>query len=205
MTTTTPMPPLGERAGDLAMLQQLCEAANRIAFVIYGVRDTCITTSAALQAALAHAGIATDLVRVRASVIPRDRATIGAVLGSDGDGPRLLAARPGYWPGHLVVVTQGGVLLDATVDQVNEGNPALDVRPLALAVPAGFLVPHTPYWEAPCAEATVGDQGTRVRYQRYPRQVGWRSAPAFRRCHWWPVAAPLLDVGADQDQLATHH
>lgn len=52
---------------------------------------------------------------------------------------------PGRFGGHLVVVADRQILLDPTLDQVNRIEKGIDLRPLALRVPEGWVDgdPHT--------------------------------------------------------------
>lgn len=177
-------------AGAPAALRSACELANVVAYEIRQERNTCVVTSHALAAYLRAAeNLEAGLVRVTAVTHPRCRCATnchgltcqGAVLGSDGGGERLPKARDSGWWGHLVV-TCGGYLLDPTVDQSN--NEFVHLGPLVLPLPNG--------WNDGESVMLTDAEGTFVRYSKFRRQVGWKSAPDARPSHWRPIVNLML-------------
>jgi hypothetical protein len=64
----------------------------------------------------------------------------------------------------------GNVLLDPTLDQVNDGYPYLGATPMVVEFASGqtmFFVPS-------------GYEGAEVRYRLFPGRGGWKAAPDFR-------------------------
>jgi len=160
----------------------------------------CILASATLLEVLDHLQIAAQPLRVEAVVYPppdHPSEHYPCALGSDGDGTRRPAAKPDMWHGHLAVLTHDNFLLDATLDQVNEGNPWLDARPFVATVPLDFGIvwfgldrDHTTWhplesWQTPWPD-------TRVRYLAFPGRGGFKSAPDWRPSHRRELVATLL-------------
>jgi hypothetical protein len=124
-------------------------------------------------------------MRVEAAVLRESGP--GCILGSIGDGSRQPAAGPGMWHGRLVTVIQDSAsddeyLIDTTLDQVNDDHPWLEAKPCVV------YLPHTTWHEPPRWEGAlkwtgnmhIFGNGTTVRYTKFHRQNGWRSAGDFR-------------------------
>lgn len=149
--------------------------ANRAAFEEYGDRDSCISTSYALAAFLTQRGYAPEPTRIETVVHPL-ATRHGCVLGWRGDGSRQPASGPGEWKGHLGVVVDEW-LLDPTLDQA-------DIP----GVPHGAIVLITSRWLTgeDAAYLTTCPEIS-IRFRRFPRQNGWKSAAAARPIQWKPV------------------
>jgi hypothetical protein len=97
-----------------------CKYANEISAVFNNRRrDTCILTSAALRD-----GYPAEMMRIEAAVSNHAVDPSACILGFDGDGSKEQKASPGMWRGYVGVVT-GNVLLDPTLDEVNDRYPYL--------------------------------------------------------------------------------
>jgi hypothetical protein len=163
-----------------AQLQQACELANLATREIKPDElATCILTSWALCQYLLDHGHNAALVRVELAIWPAERENGGYLAGSSGDGTRIPAARPGWWHGHLAVMVESGHLLDPTIDQAN--------RNLRNVAPMPLVVPLPSWWDSGRAAFYVDDDETMVRYSKFHRQNGWKSAPDSRPSHWRPV------------------
>jgi hypothetical protein len=175
-------------------VQDMCALFNREIFEFYESRDSCIFSTAVVCDVLRRTLDWPHIhpMRVEAAVFPEKNGP-GCVLGSAGDGSRLPAAEPGMWHGHLVTVIQDSdgddeYLIDTTLDQVNINHPELDARPCVV------YLPHTRWQEPPRWEGALKwtgnmhlfGNGTTVRYCKFHRQNGWKSAADFcpnRRRH----------------------
>jgi hypothetical protein len=187
-------------------LRDACTLANACAYQWLGYRNSCILTSHALAAFLRLRGHDASLVRVELHPFPQCRCTPDTlaalnvrynsnlrweschgrncdayVLGWDGDGSRRRAASPGKWAGHLAVTSEG-CLLDPTADQVNKSFEVL--RPVAVPLPEG--------WDEGKGIRFTDGSRTFVRYERYHRQAGWKSAGDARPSHWMPVVHRMV-------------
>jgi hypothetical protein len=147
-----------------ANLQQLCILANRLSYELFGIRESCILSSAALAEALSVLGVEARSLRVRASFIPRTKIPefMGAYSG-------LGATEPGFPPrerifgnGHLVCIAAGRYLPDATLSQVNKRQPYLAAAPIVAEVSVEFF-------EGRGVEVDAGNRGSKVRYNIFPR------------------------------------
>lgn len=176
-------------------LRAACELANATAYDLFGGRDSCVLTSHALAAFLCEAqGRDATLTRIEAHIFPQCRCTTDChgryctcrSLGGDSTGSRRPAAGPGYWHGHLAV-TCDGFLLDPTIDQVN--SDLIHLAPLVLPLPSG--------WDDGKSIMLADAENTFVRYNKYHRQVGWKSAPDARPSHWRDVVGLMAEVGSN--------
>jgi hypothetical protein len=184
-TFGSPLPLAQVRESVPADLQAWCELANEAGWMEMGEPDTCVLTSHALAEYLRLMGREPQLVRVEAAAHPRCQRGTGVILGSEGDGTRRPAAGPGKWHGHLAVACDGH-LLDPTIDQVN--NELLHFTPLVFPLPS--------WWdEGRAIFFTDGDRNM-LRYKRFYRQAGWKSAPDARPSHWRPVTALMVELAA---------
>jgi hypothetical protein len=167
-------------------LREWCQLANWCAFEIYGARNTCIATSHALAAFLRARGLSAEPFRaeVHAHARVSKPDIYGFGLGWDGDGSR----RPKVdgWRGHLAV-SCGDWVLDPTIDQADVGG--VTIEPAAFRKPAGWTGGQGYQWT---------ERGINVRYSFYRRQVGWKSAPAARRCQWADVL-DLMEIIAENE------
>lgn len=182
-TFQSPLPLAGLRVpGDL---QRWCNLANRAAWIDMGEPDTCILTSHALAAYLELMGREPRLVRVEAAAFgPRT----GHILGSEGNGTRMPAAAPGMWNGHLAVACDGH-LLDPTIDQMNlDDHNQFSFAPLVFGLPV--------WWDEGRAIFFTDGGGNMLRYTKFSRQAGWKSAPDARPSHWRPVTALMVELEA---------
>jgi hypothetical protein len=176
---------------DLPGLMQLCQITNRVGWEVNGKSDTCILMSAALHDVLTLSRIPAEFLRVRAAVhcgccsSPRSK-HYGCVLGSDGDGTRLSAARPDHWRGHLVVIAGGRYLMDPTLDQVNVGHPWLKAEPFTGEVTLEFLHGEKSLFTA------AGKAGSTVCYTAFPGRGGFKSAPDMRPSHRREIVRRIL-------------
>jgi hypothetical protein len=176
---------------DLPGLTLLCQITNRIGWQINAKPDTCVLMSASLHEVLTRLGIPAEFLRVRAAVhcgcgcSPRSK-HYGCVLGSNGDGTRLPAARPDHWHGHLVVVALGQYLLDATLDQVSVGHPWLAAEPFVGEVTLEFLRGEKSLL------ATTGNAGSSVCYSAFPGRGGYKTAPDMRPSHGRDIVRRVL-------------
>jgi hypothetical protein len=171
---------------DIRYLQSLTETANRCAFAMLGSRDTCVLTSHALADVLSAEGA----YPLRVSVLVFQ--TVGGIctsLGDDGGGTRLPASDRGMWKGHLAVAVGRAWLLDATLDQANRPEWSSTDGPLALPLPASF-------WDLslPSHQRLVWHRafGIEVRFNLYPKQVGFAGKGDARPSHWRPLADAIL-------------
>jgi hypothetical protein len=161
-------------------LTRLVALSNRVGWQVNGKPDTCVLTSATLHEILIRAGIGAEFLRVRAAVHCScgssgcAREHYGCVLGGDGDGSRLPAAKPGAWHGHLIVIALGRYLLDATLDQVNRDHPWLEAEPFVSEVTSEFLRGSISLF------ATTGKASATVAYSAFPGRGGFKSAPDMR-------------------------
>ncbi len=169
-------------------LNRLAKIANRVSFRDCGHRKTCILTSAALYHAICDLGWGVRPVRLRTSVYSVDpNYRHGCVLGSDGGGERLPKALEGSWWGHLGVVVHERFLIDATIDQVQEGNRwARGTKPFVGEVPSGFLTGAVSLFVEHHGPVSLS-------YSMFHRQNGWRAAPDWRcKYHWHPLTQQIL-------------
>jgi hypothetical protein len=158
----------------------------------FGHTGLCILASATLLEVLERLGINAQPLRVEATVYPSPAQEGGShypcALGSNGDGTRRPAAKPGMWAGHLVVWTHDRRLLDATLDQVNSEHPWLEARPFVHQSPAGLRIAwfgldrEADSWQALESWQTPWPD-TRVRYGTFPGRGGFKGAPDFRPSH----------------------
>jgi hypothetical protein len=176
---TFDIPPDNSPAAYVSDLRRWCDLANRIAYETLGYRNSCVLTSHALAAFLREQGIDAEPFRAEMHAFPDDGLDAGFVLGSSGDGTRRPAASPGGWWGHLAV-SCGEWVLDPTIDQSAVGYRRL--RPAVFRKPSG--------WDEGVAHCW-NENGIDVRYQRYYRQVGWKSAPDARPSHWLDVVLKM--------------
>lgn len=160
---------------DIETLDRLCRLANREAFAVCGIRNSCILTSAVLRDVLEHLGIPAELMRVEAVSF----GTRGAViLGSEGDGTRRRAAAPSMWHGHLAVIAAGRFLLDPTLDQIDGQEPFTSE-----ITDAWLRGEETLWWldGIPAKRVTgSGQVAETLRYRALPHRGGWKRAPDFR-------------------------
>jgi hypothetical protein len=132
-----------------------CRYTNAVSVAFNnGHRDTCILTSAALRDVLRHFGYSAEMMRIEAAAANDAIDRAACILGSDGDGSRRQKANPGMWCGHVGVVT-GNVLLDPTLDQVNDTYTYLGATPMFVEFAAGQTVFFVP----------TGDNGAEVRFK----------------------------------------
>lgn len=165
-------------------LKRWCLLANLAAYEACQCRNTCIATSHALAAFLREKGLAAEPFRAEVFIWSDDRAVHGTSLGSSGDGTRRPAARPGMWYGHLAVAC-GNYILDPTIDQAEVGG--VRIQPAVFAKPDGWDSGAVHYWD---------ESDLHVRYNRYHRQVGWKSAGDARPSHWRDIAELMQAVSA---------
>lgn len=162
---------------DIETLDRLCRLTNREAFDLCGIRNTCITTSAALRDILERLGIPAELMRVEVAGF----STKGLViLGSDGDGQRRPKPKDGGWWGHVAVVAAGQFLLDPTFDQV-EG-----CQPFTGEITEDWLTGKQTLWWVDGVRApgfpgnSAADLPSTIRYHALAGRGGWKGTPAFR-------------------------
>lgn len=167
-------------------LVTLCKIANHRTFYHFGHRSTCILTSAALLHVLTELKYNAQPMRVRASVGSDDPKLTGVLLGSDGDGTRRPKAQPGHWHGHLAVVADDSILIDATIDQTQEAHDWIQMGPI--------VCPVTPEWLAGTDRIRVTSGNVNVSYFAFPGRGGFKSAPDWRRSHWYWLARDILNV-----------
>jgi hypothetical protein len=180
--------------------QHLVELVNRTAVRLWRRHDTCVASTAALIRILAAHDIQARALRVEAHVWPpsgHPPNVYGSVLGSAGDGSRRPAAKPGMWHGHLACLAEESWLLDSTLDQVCYGKKtritAVRIKPLAARIPEGFLELPAERW-APGTPLDVPQaDGWYARYWMFRRQVGWKSAGAFRPSQHADLVYAVLD------------
>jgi hypothetical protein len=159
---------------ELSSLLALTVRANRLAREYYGLSNSCVHTSAALRDVLLAHDIEADVLRVQAMVFPADRMLGWAcILGGDGDGTRR--PKSNGWHGHLVTIAAGRFLLDATLDQVNDGQPQLKALPFAAEVSPAFLRGEERHHDI------TGPAGALVRYTAFPGRGGYKHLPSFRK------------------------
>ena len=184
-TFGSPTPLAGLREQVPAQLQRWVELANRAGWLDMGRPDSCVLTSHALAAYLELAGREPWLVRVEACAFgPRT----GTCLGSEGDGTRRPAAAPGKWSGHLAVGCDGH-LMDPTLDQINDsGAEHYTFGPV--------VFPLSAWWDECRAVFFTDGNGNMLRYKRFSRQAGWKSAPDARTSHWRPVLDLMTELDA---------
>jgi hypothetical protein len=172
-----------------------CKSANEISAVFNnGYRDTCILTSAALRDVLRRLGYTAKMMRIEAAVSNHAVDPSACILRFDGDGSRRRKAAPRMWRGHVGVVI-GNVLLDPTLDQVNDGYPFMGATPMVVEFAPGqtmFFVP-------------TGDKGAEVRFSLSPERCGWKAAPDFRfDSRRRPMIEAVLEkLGADGTATTT--
>ena len=153
-------------------LERWCLIANVAAYEVCQCRNSCIATSFALAAFLREQGLQAEPFRAEVYIHSDDRAITSTSLGSSGDGTRRPAAAPGMWHGHLAV-TCGDYVLDPTIDQAEVGG--ISILPAVFAKPDGWDQGAAYCWD---------ESDLHVRYKRYHRQVGWKSAGDARPSHW---------------------
>jgi hypothetical protein len=104
------------------------------------------------------------------------------------------------WRGHLAV-TCGPYVLDPTIDQAAAGK--IRLRPAVFLKPAGWdesgrddgsRANGTAYW--------WDERGLMVRYGKYHRQVGWKSAGDARPSHWRDIVAEMERLSTRPRRLA---
>jgi hypothetical protein len=159
---------------DIETLDRLCRLTNRKAFAVYGIRSSCIFTSAALRDILEHLGIDAELMRVEALGFGKKGPVI---LGSDGDGTRRPASAPGMWKGHLTVIADGRFLLDPTLDQID------GCKPFTGEITDMWLRGEQTLWWVDGVRANgfpAQKAESATRYHAFPGRGGWKSAPDFR-------------------------
>ena len=164
----------GQCTPDIETLDRLCRLVNREAFDLCGIRNTCITTSAALRDVLERLGIPAEMMRVEAAVPVGNSAII---LGHDGDGQRRPKPKDGGWWGHVAVVAAERFLLDPTLDQVK------DCQPFSGEVTDDWLAGKCALWWVDGVRADgfpAAHADTALRYYAFPGRGGWKSTPAFR-------------------------
>jgi hypothetical protein len=168
---------------ELAEANQAANAANRRV----GNRiDNCIAVGCALCRYLLEYGHPAELVRISAGVFPPNSVQ-AVVLGSEGHGTRRPAAGPGMWRGHLGVECEG-FLLDPTLDQATGPEMPYPVPPMVVLLPADWGKDR---W---ASVYIILDGGTRLRWTRYPRQVGFRSVPAARPAQWRDIYEAMQQI-----------
>ena len=168
----------------IELLKEIARIANREARRLTGRRANCVLVSRVSCEVLPVLGDRCASTASKGSVHhPSDRRAIGNVLGSDGDGPR---SKPGMWKGHLVVLADQRWLIDATIDQNHGRNGWVELDDVFVGeVPIGFLE-----GEASC-RSSLGNAEVSYRVRR--RQVGWKSAPDWRReSNWEPLVRMVL-------------
>jgi hypothetical protein len=118
---------------ELDKLKDFATTANREIFKFYSNRASCIFSTAVVCEVLTHFGMKSEPLRVTTGAFP-DKG-IGVVLGSDGDGVRQPAAKPGHWRGHLVSLVEDQYLIDTTLDQINRRGFCTVAKPVVIYLP----------------------------------------------------------------------
>jgi hypothetical protein len=182
-------------------LSAFCVLANKMIRNHYGRPDSCIYSAGVVCDVLTHFGIRAEPLRVEAAIFPNIRQHGGVVLGSLGDGTRRPAAKPDCWHGHLCTLVENVYLVDTTFDQVNVGRPELKAGPVTLDLRETKWFDPSPPWRGCPWTGCLSIFDSTVRYTRYPRQVGFKSAGDFqpsRRRRLVPeliaLAKPLFSV-----------
>jgi hypothetical protein len=148
----------------------------------------------------AHFGIRAEPLRVEAAIFPNDRNITALCLGTwatEHDAQRPLPMLgsdtfPRSWKGIY--------LLDTTFDQVNVGRPDLRAEPPVIDLRETKWFDPNPPLNCPWT-GCLSMFGSVVRYTRFPRQVGFKSAGDFRplRCRevvgrLIALAGPILEL-----------
>lgn len=173
-------------------LRGWCLLANRVAYDMDGVRNTCIHTSMALAEFLRRQDLDAEVFRAKAGVdcLLHDKQCYGAVAGSDGDGTRR--PKSNGWHGHLAV-SCGDFVLDPTIDQL-ETKCDLRPAPAVFLKPEGWdVVPPDRPWQGGSWHHWEED-GLDVSHVRHPRQMGWKSKPAARPSRWLDMVEAMVEV-----------
>ena len=164
-------------------LTAFCMLANRLIRRHYGRADSCVFSTGVNCDVLQHFGLEAEPLRVTATMFANDniREHYGCVLGSDGNGTRMEAAGEGMWHGHLVGLIENRFILDSCLDQANTKNPWLEVTPLVVDLTATDWFKPDVCSDYHCTNnMTPFSSGALIRYTKFHRQIGWRSAGDFR-------------------------
>lgn len=140
---------------------------------------------------LTQFGIKAEPLRATTDILPENGD--GVILGSDGDGVKRPAAKPGYWKGHLVSLVEDQYLIDTTLDQINSR------RFCTVAKPVVIYLPDTNWWDQRWPEYHRTGRlslfpGFTVRYQKFHGQNGWKSAGDFRPGRRKEIVEQLIEM-----------
>jgi hypothetical protein len=178
---------------ELDKLKDFAIVANREIFKFCRNRASCIFSTAVVCDVLTHFGMKSEPLRVTTGAFP-DKGT-GVILGSDGDGEKRPAAKPGHWKGHLVSLVEDQYLIDTTLDQINRRGSCKVGKPVVI------YLPDTEWWEERPFSRDLRLTGVlpllpglSVRYSKYHRQNGWKSAPDFRPGIHKTAVARLIEL-----------
>jgi hypothetical protein len=174
-----------------AFLSKFCLLANREILDFYGTRGSCIFSTAVVCDVLNHLGIASIPLRVTAAAFRPDPHKTGCVLGSEGDGTRRLAARRDHWYGHLVSLVEEKFLMDTTLDQMNDHHPEIGATPCVIYLPGTEWNNEPGCWTG---LLTMFGNGSTLRYSKFHRQNGWKSAGDFRPRRRREIVQSLLGM-----------
>jgi hypothetical protein len=170
---------------DHAFLTRACHLVGEEMRRLTGSRSTCIASAATLRDVLLGLRLEAEVLVVSADVFQMAHRWPGVCLGrARGDTRR--AARPGYWNGHLVTIVWRHVLLDPTLDSVNETWDYLGATPMLVEVTPEFLAGEQ------SVSAETGSTGSTVRYRAYPGRGGYQSKQQFRPRWRQPVIDAVL-------------
>jgi len=145
-----------------------------------GDKDTCILSALTVCDVLNSLGISISPIRVEAAVYPDDTNAPGVILGRipNGDSPRKKAS-PDHWHGHLASIACGHYLIDTTLDQIEIPN--------VITYPCVVDLIKTLWFKEAKWETWTGllrySENSVLRYTKFPRQNGWKSAPDYRLSH----------------------
>ncbi len=176
-----------------AQLSAFCILTNKALRKFYGRPDCCVFSTGVVCEVLTHFGIHAEPLRIEAAIFPDDRKLHGGVvLGSLSNDTRRPAAAPDKWKGHLVTLAQGVYLVDTTFDQVNiVGRPDLRAEPLVIDLrETKWFDPDPPYGCPWTGCLRMFD--ALVRFTRFPRQIGWKSAGDFQPSRRQPLVQALI-------------
>jgi hypothetical protein len=175
---------LNKDVNHLDFLDYLTQVANEEAFKYTQERNTCILTSAAMVYVLQYLGYQASPMRLCVQLHWNwndPKHISGTVLGSDDRGTRV---PPGLWGGHLGVVVMNRYLVDPTLDQVNHDSGGEWLPPLVAEVSPAFLAGSEQHY------FSYGESA--LNYTAFPGRGGFKSAEAFRKSSWMPLAENIL-------------